>query len=67
MTIRDVEEVKIDINNKKIDALINFITYKKKVEKEENAEKTDKSKSVIDYYNQEICEFKNINFTKRNS
>jgi hypothetical protein len=67
MTIRDVEEVKIDINNKKIDALVNFITYKKKEEKSENAEKTDKSKSVIDYYNQEICEFKNINFTKRNS
>ena len=88
MTTRDVEEIKIDVKNKKINALFNFVTYKKK-ENNTNGNNTNgnntnenntnenkdinKSKSVIDYYNQEITEIKkndeifikNINFSKR--
>jgi hypothetical protein len=59
MSIRDIEDAKIDVKNKKIDALLNFVTYKKK---------EVKNKTVIDYYNEENNNdehIKNINFSKR--
>jgi hypothetical protein len=105
MSIRDVEDSKLDIKNKKIDALVNFVTYKKKnniqsniqTNKQTNTQTNtqtniqnniqnnikennvinniennhiNKSKSVIDYYNQEEINeneifIKNINFSKR--
>ena len=57
MTLRDVEETKIEIKNKKLDALVNFVSYKKKT-----------NKTVLDYYSQEVDEtlIKNINISKKN-
>jgi len=59
MSIRDIEDEKKDVKNKKLDALLNFVTYKKK---------EVKNKTVIDYYNEENnndTHIKNINFSKR--
>ena len=76
MTTRDVEESKIDIKNKKINALFNFVSYKKKenntnenninenkineINTNENKD-INKNKRVIDYYNQEISEIEKNN------
>jgi hypothetical protein len=80
MTLKDIEESKNEIKNKKLDALLNFVSYKKKnnsqnLELNNISQNKIKNKTVLDYYsNDNITEislkdneenFKNINFSKR--
>ena len=81
MSLKDIQDEKIEFKNKKIDAFTQFITYKKKdtIQKEiiKNTENNEKPKNVLEYYtglsNKNVEEeklsqeeFKNINFKKNN-
>lgn len=78
MSLKDIQDEKIELKNKKIDAFKQFITYKKKdnIQKEIIEKKIEKPKNVLEYYtkisNKNIEEnieleeeFKNINFKKK--
>ena len=81
MSLKDIQDEKVEFKNKKIDAFTQFISYKKKdtIQKEiiKNIEKNEKPKNVLEYYtglsNKNVEEeklseeeFKNINFKKNN-
>ena len=51
MTIRDVDESKIDVKNKKINALFNFVTYKKKENNENNINENNINENNINENN----------------
>lgn len=64
MTIKDIENNKNDINNRKIDAFNQIITLKKVENKGENKDKCEnKNKNVLEYYNEN--HIRNINFFKK--
>jgi len=78
MSLKNIQDEKIELKNKKIDAFTQFITYKKKdTTQKEFIKNTEKPKNVLEYYtgisNKNIEEeklyqeeFKNINFKKNN-
>ena len=81
MSLKDIQDEKVEFKNKKIDAFTQFISYKKKDTNQKeiikNTEKNEKPKNVLEYYiglsNKNVEEeklskeeFKNINFKKNN-
>jgi hypothetical protein len=78
MSLKDIQDEKVEFKNKKIDAFTQFISYKKKDNiQKEFIKNTEKPKNVLEYYTgisnkkteDEYLvkeEFKNINFKKNN-
>jgi hypothetical protein len=78
MSLKDIQDEKVEFKNKKIEAFKQFISYKKKDNiQKEIIKNTEKPKNVLEYYteisNKNIeeekifeGEFKNINFKKNN-